>query len=127
MQDDKPTPQTTPTVILGFASYQDGRFELIVQDDISCEETTLKGQLDPVQFEVVDRILPTCVFVRARCANAKRPTETTLETKAEAIATAYRAGWQRANHEWQNWLDKNIPDWDAMAGIDLPSLPKEPT
>ncbi len=39
---------------------------------------------------------------------------------------AYRQGWQAANHSWQEWLDKNIPDWDAMAGIDLTTLPREP-
>lgn len=36
---------------------------------------------------------------------------------------AYQAGWQKANHAWQNWLDKNIPNWDAMADVDLASLP----
>lgn len=49
-------------VRFGFASYADGHFELIVRnaDD---EETTLRGQLQEGQLEVVDRILPTCVFV----------------------------------------------------------------
>ena len=63
-------PETTPTVIiLGFASYRDGRFELIVRDDETCEETTLEGQLRPGQLAIVDRILPTCVYVKARCEN----------------------------------------------------------
>lgn len=44
----------------------------------------------------------------------------------EAIRAAYRAGWQRANHDWQNWLDRHIPDWDDI-GIWLADLPKEPT
>lgn len=52
-------------IVLGFASFKDRRFELIVRDDESGLETTLKGQLEPGQLEVVDRILPTCVFVKA--------------------------------------------------------------
>lgn len=45
---------------------------------------------------------------------------------ARAIAGAGAEGWQAANHAWQDWLEANIPDWDAMAGIDLTTLPKEP-
>jgi hypothetical protein len=41
-------------------------------------------------------------------------------------ATARAEGWQAANHAWQDWLESNIPDWDAMAGIDLTALPREP-
>ncbi len=48
----------------------------------------------------------------------KPPAETTPK---DAI---YREGWQDANHAWQKWLDANIPDWDAMAGIDLTTLPR---
>jgi hypothetical protein len=48
---------------MGFASYKDGTFELIVKDDESGEETTLEGKLKPGQLKIVDRILPTCVFV----------------------------------------------------------------
>jgi hypothetical protein len=44
----------------------------------------------------------------------------------QAIADARAEGWQAANHAWQDWLEANIPDWDAMAGIDLTTLPKEP-
>jgi hypothetical protein len=45
---------------------------------------------------------------------------------AHTIATARAEGWQAAHHAWQDWLEANIPDWDAMAGIDLTTLPKEP-
>jgi hypothetical protein len=51
------------TILLGFASYKDGSFELIVMDDKTGKETTLHGMLKPGQLEEVDRILPTCVFV----------------------------------------------------------------
>lgn len=47
----------------GFASWADRRFELIVRDRESFEETTLKGQLESGQFEKIGKILPTCVFV----------------------------------------------------------------
>ena len=53
-------------ILLGFASYKNGDFELIVQHEETYEETTLRGKLEPGQFEIVDRILPTCVFVRAK-------------------------------------------------------------
>jgi hypothetical protein len=53
------------TVVLGFASYKGGSFELIVRDDKSGTETTLEGTLRPGQLEIVDRILPTCVYVKA--------------------------------------------------------------
>lgn len=56
----------TPTVLMGFSSFKDGRFELIVRDDESGAETTLHGILKPGQMELVDRILPTCVFVQVR-------------------------------------------------------------
>ena len=38
----------------------------------------------------------------------------------------YSDGWQAANHAWQEWLDKYIPDWNAMEGFDPATLPKEP-
>jgi len=56
-------------VEFGFTSYADNRFELIVRDRRTGEETTLEGQLKPEQLRGVDRILPTCVFVSA----ASRP------------------------------------------------------
>lgn len=56
----------TPTILMGFASFKDGSFELIVRDDESGAETTLHGTLRPGQMEIVDRILPTCVFVPVR-------------------------------------------------------------
>jgi hypothetical protein len=42
------------------------------------------------------------------------------------IAAARAEGWRAAHHAWQDWLEANIPDWDAMAGIDLTTLPREP-
>jgi len=54
---------TDAAVDFGFASFADGRFELIVRDRKTWEETTLMGTLEPGQFEVADRILPTCVYV----------------------------------------------------------------
>lgn len=51
------------TTVMGFASYKDGRFELIVRDEESGLETTLEGTLKPGQLETVGRILPTCVYV----------------------------------------------------------------
>jgi hypothetical protein len=56
------------------------------------------------------------------------PTELarTLAMIDGAIAAARAEGWQAANHAWQDWLEANIPDWDAMAGIDLTTLPREP-
>lgn len=57
------------TVVLGFASWSDGSFELIVQDKKSGVETTLHGKLQPGQLEIVDLILPTCVYVDAEVAN----------------------------------------------------------
>lgn len=53
-------------ILLGFASWKDGSFELIVQDQESGEETTLCGQLKEGQLKQVDKILPTCVFVKAK-------------------------------------------------------------
>ena len=53
------------TISLGFSSYNDGRFELIVQDKDTGDETTLHGKLLPGQFQQIDNILPTCVFVEA--------------------------------------------------------------
>lgn len=50
-------------VWFGFASFRDGSFELIVQNEQG-EETTLHGHLKPGQFEIADRILPTCVMVK---------------------------------------------------------------
>jgi hypothetical protein len=51
------------TIIMGFASFNDRRFELIVKDSETGEETTLEGTLKPGQLQTVDRLLPTCVFV----------------------------------------------------------------
>jgi hypothetical protein len=45
---------------------------------------------------------------------------------AHTIAAARAEGWRAAHHAWQDWLEANIPDWDAMAGIDLTTLPREP-
>ncbi len=59
----KPTQPPTP-LMLGFASFQDGTFELIVRDPETGNETTLHGVMQPGQLEEVDALLPTCCFVR---------------------------------------------------------------
>jgi hypothetical protein len=59
----------TSVVILGFASFSDRSFELIVRNRDGLE-TTLCGHLTPGQLEIVDRILPTCVYVDAECKSA---------------------------------------------------------
>lgn len=41
-----------------------------------------------------------------------------------SIATARGQGWQAGSDAWRSWLDTNIPAWDAVAGIDLTTLPK---
>lgn len=51
-----------PEVRLGFASWANGSFELIVRNNEG-DETTLHGKLEEDQLEKVDKILPTCVFV----------------------------------------------------------------
>jgi hypothetical protein len=51
---------------LGFASFQDGTFELIVSDQKNYKEITLKGLMEGnPSLEEIDAILPTCVFVNA--------------------------------------------------------------
>ena len=52
-------------VDIGFASFKDRSFELIVIDIKTGREVMLSGTLRPDQtLEEVDRVLPTCVFVR---------------------------------------------------------------
>jgi|HubBroStandDraft_1064217.scaffolds.fasta_scaffold12487_7 hypothetical protein len=68
-------------VDFGFASFADGRFELIVRDRKTWEETTLMGALEPGQFEVADRILPTCVFVEG----APRPLDSCIHLAAKVL------------------------------------------
>ena len=59
------TPTKTPQILqLGFASFQDGTFELIVRDPETGRETTLEGRMKPNQLVEVDRLLPTCVMIR---------------------------------------------------------------
>lgn len=50
--------------------------------------------------------------------------EAVVAAKIETIHDGYGAGWQCANHAWRIWLDKNIPDWDAMKGVDLTTVPR---
>jgi hypothetical protein len=42
-------------------------------------------------------------------------------------AAFYIEGWQDANHAWQDWLDKYIPNWDASDNFDAYTLPKQPS
>ena len=87
------------TTILGFASLDDGRFELIIRDEESMEETTLKGQLEKGQFETVDKILPTCVFVKSRATDDyERGYQDGLsEVERKAHKEGYSAGLADAN------------------------------
>lgn len=57
-------------IVMGFASYKDRSFELIVRDDESGQETTLRGKLEPGQFEIIDQILPSCVYVPVKMKSA---------------------------------------------------------
>jgi len=50
-------------IVMGFSSYKDRNFELIVRDDENGLETTLHGKIEPGQLEIIDQILPTCVYV----------------------------------------------------------------
>lgn len=47
-----------------------------------------------------------------------------INNHMEYVMTAYRTGWQRANHDWQKWLDEQIHNWDEI--FDLNKIPKEP-
>lgn len=62
MKRDQPL---TTDIMCGFASFQDGTFDLIVQRQSDGLEVTLSGRLTRDQFEVIDQMLPTCVFVPA--------------------------------------------------------------
>lgn len=70
-----PNKSAPASVSLGFASYKDGAFELIVVDLNTYEETTLCGTLKPGQLQLADRILPTCVFVRGEGYKVPEPAE----------------------------------------------------
>jgi len=50
-------------VTIGWTSFQDGTFELIVKDPATHEETTLKGTCTDAQSDLVNRLFPPCVFV----------------------------------------------------------------
>lgn len=63
------------TLVLGFASWADNSFELIVRDDKTGDETTLCGTLKPGQLEMVSKVLPTCVFVPAFAHPINPPSE----------------------------------------------------
>lgn len=72
-------------VLLGFCSFKDGTFELIVQNEKTGEEIMLTGIVEPGSLERIDRVLPTCVYVEARPVNAK------LITAAPAMLAALQA------------------------------------
>lgn len=50
-------------VTVGWASFQDGTFELIVKDPVTREETTLTGLCTDAQSDLVSRLFPPCVLV----------------------------------------------------------------
>lgn len=53
------------TVRVGFAPFQDGTFELSLEDVETAESVTLTGKITPKEAEFVDKIFPTCVYVKA--------------------------------------------------------------
>jgi hypothetical protein len=85
--DDTMKPKT---VFLGFASYQDGKYELIVEDSETGEQDTLEGQLRPGQLEKIYSILPTCVMVRAGFDNANGRLLRAVEHYAHHLARRAR-------------------------------------
>ena len=48
-----------------------------------------------------------------------------MKSPEQTTDIAYVDGWQAAGHEWQKWLDANIPGWDDM-NVDLSTLPSLP-
>jgi len=53
-------------VEFGFASFSDGRFELIARNIKTGKEILLEGKLRPDQsIDQIDQVLPTCVYVYA--------------------------------------------------------------
>jgi len=63
-------------VLLGFASFQDGTFELVVQNKATGDECMLTGPMT-MPLEKIDKVLPTCVYVPAKVSRAlpTRPRE----------------------------------------------------
>lgn len=59
----RPCTKPAEPLEMGFASYQDGTFELILRDPKTGHETTLHGMMQPGQVDAVDKILPSCVFI----------------------------------------------------------------
>jgi hypothetical protein len=65
-----PSPETAE-VRFGFASFQGGKFELIVINIKTGEEVLLEGQLRPDQtLEQIDKVLPTCVYVNGHAQSS---------------------------------------------------------
>ena len=57
---------------IGFASWKNRSYELIVWNIETGEEITLHGKLLHYQdLEMIDKILPTCVYVEAIAADPK--------------------------------------------------------
>jgi hypothetical protein len=83
MTDTRTSPETAE-VRFGFASYKDGKFELIAINIKTGEEITLEGQLRPDQtLEQIDKVLPTCVYVNGVAQEGlNAPTSTSPETAA---------------------------------------------
>jgi hypothetical protein len=78
----------------------------------------------PTETDLLGRLIDSLHFVEADIPAWEASMENKL-TMLQIIAAARAEGWQAANHAWQDWLEANIPDWDAMAGVDLTTLPKE--
>lgn len=51
-------------ITLSVCAFQNGGFDVIIQDPTTGEEVTLSGEqkLDDQQFAMIDRLAPACVF-----------------------------------------------------------------
>lgn len=77
-------------VRLGFASFKNGEFELIVRRDETGEEITLHGRLLPEQnLKDLDSLLPTCVFVDGSATTLQSELTRAREREKELTASVH--------------------------------------
>lgn len=119
---ERPAAGEKTVVTVGFASWKDDTFELIVRHDGEGDETTLKGKLEPGQLEAVHKILPTCVFIDAEFSyTAATPSEATgVRTgeggKGEGCPTCAKLRKSIAT-AWGAWVGLIIDEYeDARSG-----------
>lgn len=59
------------SLMVGFASFKDRSFELVVEDTKSGKQITLCGTLKPEQsLQEISELLPSCVFVKASATSS---------------------------------------------------------